>query len=146
VAVEALPLTPNGKLDRRALPAPGRAPRPGSVGAPPRTALERAVAAIWQEVLGAEWVGLYDNFFDLGGHSLLLVQANARIRAVTGQDVPLIEMFNHPTVHALAAYLAQEKAREDGLGADEEQLRRLQQGRQRMRQQLEQRRRLPRSG
>ncbi|HEX2078698.1 MAG TPA: phosphopantetheine-binding protein, partial [Longimicrobium sp.] len=103
VALDALPLTPGGKVDRRALPAPpapadGRALKPG-------TELEARIAAVWQEVLGVEAVGMEDNFFDLGGHSLLLVRLQSRLAAGLGMEVAVVDLFQHPTVRSLAGRL-----------------------------------------
>jgi surfactin family lipopeptide synthetase A len=104
VPLDALPLTPSGKLDRRALPAPppagGSGPRPK-----PGSEMEARVAALWQEVLGVDEVGAEDNFFDLGGHSLLLIRVQARLAAELGREVPVVELFQHPTVRTLAARL-----------------------------------------
>ena len=73
VFLDALPLTPNGKVNRRALPAVDRAGGEARRGyMPPRTDVERTITAVWQDVLGLEKIGVNDNFFDLGGHSLLL--------------------------------------------------------------------------
>ena len=106
VAMEALPLSPNGKVDRKALPAP-EAKRDESLAfVAPRDETERAIAAIWREALGVEQVGVDDNFFDLGGHSLLLVRVHGRIREALGAQVTVVELFQHPTVGALAARLA----------------------------------------
>jgi natural product biosynthesis luciferase-like monooxygenase protein len=100
----ALPLTPNGKVDRRALPEP----QSGVVirlAAAPQSQLEKTIAAIWQEVLGLPQVGMSDNFFDLGGHSLLVVQVQRRLREACGREVPITDMFRLPTIRALAAHL-----------------------------------------
>lgn len=103
--LDALPRTPSGKLDRAALTARAHtlahAPAPTAVSAP-RTALERDIAAIWQEVLGIPAVGIFDAFHDLGGHSLLATRILARIEAAFSISVPLREMFEHDTVAALA--------------------------------------------
>jgi amino acid adenylation domain-containing protein len=107
VLLDALPLTANGKVDRRALPSPeqvGPEPREGS-GAP-ATALERTVAAVWREALGVEAVGVHDNFFDLGGHSLLLAEVQARLHQALGRDVRIVDLFEHATVSSLARHLA----------------------------------------
>jgi amino acid adenylation domain-containing protein len=104
VVLEALPLTPNGKLDRKALPAPEYAAGADRYEAP-RTEAERKVAAVWAEVLGVESVGAHDRFFDLGGHSLLLVRVQARLREAFGQPVPITHLFRYLTVRALAAAL-----------------------------------------
>ncbi|HEX7240713.1 MAG TPA: beta-ketoacyl synthase N-terminal-like domain-containing protein, partial [Longimicrobiaceae bacterium] len=104
VVLDRLPLTASGKVDRRALPAPERAGG-GREGGAPSTPTERAVAAIWEEVLGVSDVGVGDNVFDLGGHSLLLVQVHSRLQALFGGGVELIELFEHRTLGALAAHL-----------------------------------------
>ncbi|MEV5884235.1 non-ribosomal peptide synthase/polyketide synthase [Streptomyces sp. NPDC052020] len=108
VPLPALPLTVNGKLDRRALPAPG----PDGFAAtgdrvPPRTPAERLVAAAWADVLDTEEVGADDDFFALGGDSLLAVRVTARLRAAFGADVSPRLLFTHPTVAALAAELGE---------------------------------------
>ncbi|HEX5724060.1 MAG TPA: amino acid adenylation domain-containing protein, partial [Longimicrobiaceae bacterium] len=104
VPLERLPLTPSGKLDRKALPAPEYAADADGYVAP-RTEAERKVAAVWAEVLGVEGVGAHDRFFDLGGHSLLLVRVQARLREAFGQPVPITHLFRYLTVSALAAAL-----------------------------------------
>ena len=106
VFLDALPLTPNGKVDRRALPAPEAAgPAAEHVPVPPRTPAEKAVAAIWREVLRVDQVGVDDNFFNVGGHSLLLARVAARLQEWLGREVPLLDLFRHPTVAAQAAHL-----------------------------------------
>ncbi|HEX3525705.1 MAG TPA: amino acid adenylation domain-containing protein [Thermoanaerobaculia bacterium] len=106
VTLAALPLTPNGKVDRASLPEPdaGR-PELGTDYRPPRSELERTIAAVWREVLGVDAVGVHDNFFDLGGHSLLLAQAHSRLAAL-GHDLALLDLFRHPTIDALARRLS----------------------------------------
>ncbi|HYH46544.1 MAG TPA: amino acid adenylation domain-containing protein, partial [Thermoanaerobaculia bacterium] len=105
VALEAFPLTPAGKVDRRALPAPF-APRPLAEAAQPRGDLERRIATIWRDVLGVEQVGLADNFFDLGGHSLRLLEVQDRLARELGREMPVVDLFRFPTVGALARHLA----------------------------------------
>ena len=101
-----MPTTATGKIDRRALPAPGRV-RPLLDGAfvPARTAAEQQITAIWAGLLGLRTVGVNDNFFDLGGDSLLLLRMHARLREVFGTEVPLVEVFAHPTIATLAGHL-----------------------------------------
>jgi amino acid adenylation domain-containing protein/non-ribosomal peptide synthase protein (TIGR01720 family) len=101
VVLEALPLTPNGKLDRKALPAPDRA---GSAGGhvAPRTPAEETLAAIWAEVLGRERVGAHDNFFALGGDSIVSIQVVSRARRA-GLELSPRQLFEHQTVAELAA-------------------------------------------
>lgn len=106
VFLDALPLTPNNKVDRKALPRPGDA-APRTVAAAPRDGLEARIAAIWREVLGRAEVGMDDNFFDLGGHSLLTVQVHRRLQAVVGPRLALTDLFRFPTIRTLAGYLSQ---------------------------------------
>ncbi|HEX2202014.1 MAG TPA: non-ribosomal peptide synthase/polyketide synthase [Longimicrobium sp.] len=101
VPMETLPLTPSGKVDRRALPAPEAAGGGGGF-VEPRTETERAVAAVWAEVLRNERVGVHDDFFDAGGHSLRAAQAMSRLRDAFGVDLPLRALFEAPTVAELA--------------------------------------------
>ncbi|HEY6459095.1 MAG TPA: phosphopantetheine-binding protein, partial [Polyangiaceae bacterium] len=84
VALERFPLTPNGKVDRRALPSPMGAERGGEGYVAPSTSTEKMLAALWQELLGVARVGAHDNFFDLGGHSLLCLQMTSRLAQTTG--------------------------------------------------------------
>jgi len=102
VEVAAWPVTANGKLDRRALPAPEQAPRDGAGLAPPRNETERAIAAVWREVLSIPEVGIEDDFYDVGGHSLLLVQMASRVRERLGKDLPLARLLPYRTVASLA--------------------------------------------
>jgi len=112
VFLDALPVTANGKLDRRALPAP-EGDRPETLGrsVPPRTPLEREIAEIWKDVLGVGSLGVTDNFFDLGGYSLLAVRLMARIQKQLGRDLPLSTLFRAATVRELARALGE---REEG--------------------------------
>lgn len=108
MVLDAMPLTPSGKIDRRALPPPeGRRPDLDVAFAAPATELERQIAQIWQDALQVSAVGLHDNFFDLGGHSLLLAQVYERIRPlVPGKAWSMVEMFQYPTLHSLARFLS----------------------------------------
>ncbi len=106
VALDALPATPNRKIDRKALPAPSRAS--GGTGVDyvaPSSKLERAITEIWCEVLSLERVGTQENFFDLGGHSLLTIQVHGRLKSVLDRPLTLVDLFRYPTVSALAQYL-----------------------------------------
>ncbi|MGH8017131.1 MAG: amino acid adenylation domain-containing protein, partial [Opitutaceae bacterium] len=104
VTLERLPLTPNGKVDRKALPAPDdTALATAGDFVAPRTPVETAVADIWRDLLGAERVGIHDNFFDLGGHSLLAMRAVAQIGKATGGKLPVRWLFDCPTIATLAA-------------------------------------------
>jgi amino acid adenylation domain-containing protein len=106
VPLAALPLTPNGKLDRAALPDPAALVADDAPFEAPTSEIERTVAAIWQEVLGVPRVGLHQNFFDLGGHSLLTMQMHERLSQAFGRELSMVELFRHPTVAALSQYLA----------------------------------------
>jgi amino acid adenylation domain-containing protein/thioester reductase-like protein len=97
VLLEAFPLTPNGKVDRHALLTSAHLqPKMSATVTAPRTVNEQQMVEIWQEVLGVSQVGIYDNFFDLGGHSLLIVRLFARIRAVLQMDLPFQFLFDAP--------------------------------------------------
>jgi hypothetical protein len=105
VELPALPLTPNGKVDRLALPDP-RAAIVLPQSAAPESAFEKTIAALWRDVLGLTEVGVTDNFFDLGGHSLLVVQVQRRLQEASGHEVSITDMFRFPTIRSLALHLA----------------------------------------
>ncbi|MFZ2752436.1 MAG: phosphopantetheine-binding protein, partial [Lysobacteraceae bacterium] len=99
VEVRAWPLTSNGKLDRKALPAPDAATLlSGRPYVAPRTPIEEVLAVIWIELLGVERVGIHDNFFDLGGHSLMAMRLIAAVRDTLGIALPLKTFFESPTI------------------------------------------------
>ncbi|MCC5666157.1 amino acid adenylation domain-containing protein [Nostoc sp. CHAB 5784] len=108
VLLEKLPLLPNGKVDRRSLPIPETL-RPALEVAyvAPQTEMEQTIAAVWQEVLHLEKVGVNDNFFDIGGHSLLIVQVNNKLQEILNRNLSIVEMFQNPTINSLARYLSQ---------------------------------------
>ncbi len=105
MALAKLPLTPNGKVDRPALPAPDWGKRSETAYIAPGNELEESIAKVWRAVLQLDQVGINDNFFDLGGHSLLLVELNQRLQLSLTRDISLMEMFEYPTVAALAQHL-----------------------------------------
>ena len=102
--LDELPRSPGGKIDRQALPSVAQASRrhSGTAVIAPRNEIERAVAGIWQEVLGLSRVGVDENFFDLGGHSLLLVRLQSKLRNALGADFTIVDLFRYPTVSSLA--------------------------------------------
>ena len=104
VALDRLPLTPNGKLDRASLPAPHSRP-PIREAAPLRTELQVRLAALWSEVLGVEDVGNRDNFFDLGGHSLLVAKLQQKVFATFGRRLSMAALFHAPTLQQQASLL-----------------------------------------
>ncbi|OQX03823.1 MAG: hypothetical protein BWK80_54870, partial [Desulfobacteraceae bacterium IS3] len=105
VFLKELPLTPNGKVDRRLL---SETDTPLGIQAEyvaPGTPVEKTLAAIWCEVLGREQIGINDNFFKLGGHSLLLIQVMSRVREAFQTDLPMNSLFEYPTVLQLAKHI-----------------------------------------
>jgi amino acid adenylation domain-containing protein len=141
VFLPELPLTANGKVDRQALAAPREAAIERRAGfVPAASELERRIAAILCEVLDREQVGSDDNFFELGGTSVHLVRAHARLRQQLGLEIPLIEMFRHPTVATLASFAGRGGKREGAAaGAAAQEGERLAQGQERRRQQRQRR-------
>lgn len=101
VVVESFARTVNGKIDRASLPAGAPAP----VSRPPRTPMERTVAEVWADVLGHPAIGVDDNFFDVGGHSMRLVAVQKRLASRLERTVPIVDLYEHPTVAALARHL-----------------------------------------
>ena len=103
----AWPLTPNGKIDLKALPAPSSLrPAWASQYVAPQSDVERRLASIWQSVLKVETVGIQDNFFDLGGNSLLIAQAHQRLQSEFELQIPLVELFKYPSIGLLAQWLS----------------------------------------
>jgi amino acid adenylation domain-containing protein len=118
VLLDAMPLTANGKVNRRALPTPDQSRAEGlSDYAAPQTPMEEMVAAIFADVLRVERVGIDDNFFEMGGHSLSATQVVSRIRQNLHVDVPVRTMFESPTVAALSQAVEQMQRGERGLVA-----------------------------
>jgi natural product biosynthesis luciferase-like monooxygenase protein/amino acid adenylation domain-containing protein len=105
VTLDQLPRTPNLKIDRKALPAPDHAALPTQEYVQPASELEGVIAEIWQEVLRVPKVGVHDNFFDIGGHSLLTVRVHAKLRGAIEQPVSITDLFRFPTVRSLAEHL-----------------------------------------
>ena len=107
VELEAMPLTRNGKVDKKGLPAPTLSSGEGSYVAP-RTIVELELTGIWQEVLGAERIGVNDNFFSLGGHSLIAIKIlNKTVRLI--DDLALRDLFSHPTIAGLSRFLEEKR-------------------------------------
>ena len=109
VQLESLPLTANGKVDRRSLPLPEAAEKMTATEfVAPQTEMEQTMAGIWQEVLQVEKVGIHDNFFDLGGTSVHLVRVHARLRELAEQELPIVKMFEYPTIQSLIQYTSRQ--------------------------------------
>jgi amino acid adenylation domain-containing protein len=111
VFLDAMPLTLSGKLDRRALPAPTMEVDDEPLKRVlPKDGVEQKLAEIWKHLLGVETVGIHDNFFDIGGHSLLLIQLHGQLQAAFAVNMPMIELFRSTTISAQADYLSQATA------------------------------------
>ncbi|HYG23944.1 MAG TPA: amino acid adenylation domain-containing protein [Verrucomicrobiae bacterium] len=110
IVVPALPLTPNGKVDFRRLPSPDDTAHPSMEAASPRDSVEETLCGIWKDLLGRNGFGIHDNFFQLGGHSLLITQMLSRIARVLHQELPVRTVFEFPTVAGLAEKLRQPAA------------------------------------
>ncbi|MGC4098062.1 MAG: amino acid adenylation domain-containing protein [Nitrospira sp.] len=109
VILDAFPLTSRGKVDRQALRTLSAGiQKTESVVAPLQTDTERAIVEIWKNVLGLQDVGRHDNFFDLGGHSLLLGKVLAQVRSLSSRPLVMMDLFQYPTVQMLAAYVSGE--------------------------------------
>ncbi len=104
VVLDSFPLTANGKIDRNALPRPA-SDEPELISEIPGSELERKIAQVWKEALGVEHVGLHKNFFDLGAHSLMVAEVHIQLQQLLGQEISLVDLFQFPTVSALAAHL-----------------------------------------
>lgn len=103
VLMTAIPITPNGKTDRKSLPVPDyKLTKKAGEYIAPRTDVEKLLAEIWQEIMGIEKISILDNFFALGGRSLMAVQIMARIERLTGKRLPLATLFEHSTIEKLA--------------------------------------------
>ncbi|RSZ60391.1 amino acid adenylation domain-containing protein [Massilia atriviolacea] len=105
VQLDALPLNANGKVDRAALPAPQMAV--GIAFAAPQGETEQVLAGIWREVLGVERIGVADNFFDLGGHSLQLIRVHHLLAERLASNLSVVDLFKYPTIGALARRIGQ---------------------------------------
>jgi len=105
VQLEKMPLTANGKIDRNALPDPQGLGKTVMQYAPPSNGWEKMLAKVWQEVLAIENIGIYDDFFAIGGHSLKAMNMLAKLHKTAGIHVPLQELFKMPTIKGLATYI-----------------------------------------
>ncbi|MGA9994162.1 MAG: amino acid adenylation domain-containing protein [Pyrinomonadaceae bacterium] len=115
VILDQLPLNANGKIDRQSLQALDASHLvPDAAYVAPATEMERTITRLWQELLGLERVGIHDNFFDLGGHSLLIVQMRSKLEEILQQEIAVIELFKYPTVSTLARHLSREHEQPSG--------------------------------
>ncbi|HYG10093.1 MAG TPA: FkbM family methyltransferase, partial [Pyrinomonadaceae bacterium] len=136
IRLENLPLSSNGKIDRKALPDPDtHRPELSATYVLPKTEMEQAIAALWQEVLKMDKVGIYDNFFDLGGYSLIMGMVRRKLEVLLNVEIAMVEMFEHPTVHSLAKHLSQPQSGTPTLQPDHDRARKQREA-VRMRRQL----------
>ena len=109
VTLDKMPLTANGKVNRRALPAPERSrPELSTALVMPQSQTEELIAQVWQDMLQLEVVGINDNFFELGGNSLLLIQVHKRLVEALKVELPVVTLFQYPTISSLAQHLSQQ--------------------------------------
>ncbi|MCU0290079.1 MAG: amino acid adenylation domain-containing protein, partial [Acidobacteria bacterium] len=116
--LKKIPLTPGGKVDRKRLismACEGNVTLTGQVPhAAPGTDLEKIIADAWQEILGTDKIGIHDNFFDIGGNSLSLIRLNSQLKKILKKEIPMVTLFDYPTVASLAGYLKGEEAPRPG--------------------------------
>jgi acyl carrier protein len=106
VEIEEMPLTPNGKVDRKALAGyVGNPLRTGTAHVAPGTGIEKVVAGLWQEVLKLDKVGIHDNFFEIGGNSMNLVQLSNKLQKRLEIENPAVSLFRYPTIHSFLLFL-----------------------------------------
>jgi len=114
--IECMPLLPNGKTDRAAL-ATRAGQNDGDLDpfhASPENPTEETIASVWRSILNLDRIGIDDNFFDLGGHSLLMTRVHLKLTEEFGRKIPVIEVFRYPTIRSLAQFLGRERAKSEG--------------------------------
>jgi acyl-CoA synthetase (AMP-forming)/AMP-acid ligase II/acyl carrier protein len=109
VELKSIPLTPNGKVDRRALPEPQLDRQTEETYVAPRNEVEKVIAGTWQQLLNIKNIGIQDNFFEIGGHSLLLVRMLNKLQQSFKREFSIVEMFRHPTIATLANFVTQKQ-------------------------------------
>jgi amino acid adenylation domain-containing protein len=109
IKLERIPLTPTGKIDKKQLPPPGTEVGEGKKYAAPKSSQEKQIAAIWKSVLQLEKFSVHDNFFDIGGNSLNIVQVTNRINDTFGKRLSIMVMFKYPTIRSFAEFLLKEE-------------------------------------
>jgi acyl-coenzyme A synthetase/AMP-(fatty) acid ligase/acyl carrier protein len=140
VTLDAMPLTPGRKIDRRALPnITGVRPDLQAAFVPPRNRMEKSIAAIWQQVLGLEQVGVHDNFFDLGGHSLLMTQVYDKLQKIVDTKISMVELLEYPTISSLARFVTKDKGGQSAAKRSDGGIEKLKEGKNRLQQQFKER-------
>jgi amino acid adenylation domain-containing protein len=122
VVVQFLPLTANGKIDRNALPDPTFGHEVGTGREPPQNELQKMIAEAWKDALGIDHVGVNENFFDLGAHSLIVAEVHMQLQQRLEREISLVDLFQFPTVAALANHLNGEELAAPGLSRAERRL------------------------
>ena len=113
VVLEAMPLTPNGKLDRKQLPLPQDAGQSSvAVYEAPEDDLQQTIVNVWQDTLKLDKVGVKDNFFDLGGHSLLIIRVHQQLKAQLEIPISLTDLYRFPTIASLTDFLNSDQKNE----------------------------------
>jgi amino acid adenylation domain-containing protein len=108
IQLKQMPLNVNGKIDRNALPEPEESITAATEYRAPRNTIEKDLVEIWEKILGRTKIGVNDNFFDLGGHSLHLIQIQNKLRTVLNREISIVQLFRYPTVHLMAQHLSNE--------------------------------------
>jgi surfactin family lipopeptide synthetase A len=108
IQVDFLPLTPNGKVNRKELKSLGVRLSTGTAFVPPGNELEKTIANAWKNILKIETIGINDNFFDVGGNSLSILNLATQLRQVLKEDIPVEKLFQYPTIALFARYLGQQ--------------------------------------
>ena len=124
------PLTANGKLNRKALPNPEMSVSEFSFVAP-QSELEKSICTLWKDLLHIEKVGIFDNFFDIGGHSLLAIRLHAALRELTGEPLPVTDLFKYPTIATMARHLTRSDQHQPE-GEENPELKKLKEGKARL--------------
>jgi hypothetical protein len=114
IRVERIPMTANGKVDKKKLPAPFEHIHTGTRYVEPQSPLEKTIAALWQETLLLDRVSIYDNFFEIGGTSIKVVQVIGKLKEILKRDLPVVTMFRYTTIESLAGYLGKSGSGEGG--------------------------------
>jgi len=140
IMLENLPLAPSGKIDRKALPKPDNLrPELETNYVKPRNEVERSIADIWQKILKIDKVGIQDNFFDLGGHSLNVLQVYSKLREIFRAKLSITDLFKYPTINSLSQYLSQVEDEYEFAYERNQRNQNMEAGKTRLKQRLEQR-------
>jgi tyrocidine synthetase-3 len=107
--IDRVPLTPNGKIDMKALDKSALELAPGAAYREPQNEMEKTIAQVWKQVLNLDKVGIYDNFFDVGGNSLNIIKIKNALKEILGKDIPIVNMFTYTTIESFSRYLQEEE-------------------------------------